>query len=127
MGIEVRCDNGHVFHVKSRYAGAAGLCPTCKATVVVPNAPVGLSENAILRILQEGVQTRDSDISAGDGPDCADDGLQGSTPRVSRAILTESKTCPRCKNSVRVAYHMCPHCRMYFSDPLEVARRLKGA
>ena len=36
MLIEVRCPNGHVLHVKEKYAGKIGACPRCSAPVRVP-------------------------------------------------------------------------------------------
>ncbi len=36
MLIEVRCPNGHVLHVKEKYAGKMGACPHCSAPVRVP-------------------------------------------------------------------------------------------
>jgi anti-anti-sigma factor len=38
MHIEVRCPNGHVLHVKEKYAGKIGICPRCSAPVRVPLA-----------------------------------------------------------------------------------------
>jgi anti-anti-sigma factor len=38
MLIEVRCPNGHVLHVKEKYAGKMGACPHCSAPVLVPLA-----------------------------------------------------------------------------------------
>jgi len=36
MLIEVRCPNGHILHVREKYAGKIGVCPRCSAPVRVP-------------------------------------------------------------------------------------------
>ncbi|MEL6107552.1 MAG: hypothetical protein AAFU85_16045 [Planctomycetota bacterium] len=36
MAIEATCPNGHRLRIKSHWAGRAGRCPTCNASMRVP-------------------------------------------------------------------------------------------
>ena len=52
MSIKVTCPNGHALQVKSEFAGKAGLCPHCKARIVVPKPePEAVSEDDLLEVL----------------------------------------------------------------------------
>jgi len=39
MSIRLICPKGHQLKIKTRYAGKRGLCPVCKAPIVVPRLP----------------------------------------------------------------------------------------
>lgn len=130
MSIQFKCSNGHEIKVKDKYAGQAGICPTCKVRVTVPVHAAELSgkvsEDAILDFL---------------GPPPVDDmpvhqdpkhqnqftdpaSMSGSSLLGSTILHRGMKNCPKCKREVRAAYDICPHCRTYFTDLTEISRRL---
>src|SRR5271165_7565634 len=52
MSIKVTCPNGHALQVRSEFAGKSGLCPHCKARIVVPKPePEIVSEDELLEVL----------------------------------------------------------------------------
>lgn len=110
MSIQVTCPNGHALKVRSELAGKVGLCPQCKARVVVPQPhDPDLSEDAILGILGHAPAARPAAVAAtASGVDLAAaalSGLQGG-PR---------KVCYKCNSEISVKMHICPNCHTYIA------------
>ncbi|HEV3021377.1 MAG TPA: hypothetical protein VGX76_02880 [Pirellulales bacterium] len=130
MSIRFKCPNGHEMNVKDKYAGLAGVCPRCHATVQVP-IPVGkLTDDAIVDLLGPPPAPDPDDLPVHQDPKHASSraldpssssgvSLKGVSP-LNRGM----KTCPKCKREVRAVYDICPHCRTYFTDVSEVSRRM---
>jgi uncharacterized paraquat-inducible protein A len=105
------CPNGHVIKVKDSMAGKAGLCPTCKARVKVPELrqePV--SEDAILEILGPTTASPQSDtvinFELGDTATIHSHHERG----------TPKKSCHKCNQEIPSGNHICPHCHTYIAN-----------
>ena len=46
MGIRISCPNGHKLNVKDHLAGKRGICPTCRATFMIPAADAASASSA---------------------------------------------------------------------------------
>ena len=108
MSIQVTCPNGHVLRVKDCFAGKAGLCPVCKAQVVVPKPKADLSEDEIIDVL---------------GPHDPSLSGTGSTIVANRpgdhTVATHSppkKICTKCNREISAGTHICPFCRTYIAS-----------
>lgn len=104
MSIRVVCPNGHTLKVRDSFAGKAGLCPTCKARVEVPQVQAELSEDAIMSILGPHV-TSDEQPSRGVSHPVGDHDRS----------LTPKKSCHQCNRQISAAIHICPHCHTYIA------------
>jgi hypothetical protein len=110
MSIEVTCPNGHVLRVKSSFAGKAGLCPTCRARIVVPvpASDSSLSEDDIINVL---------------GPHDPSQSGVGSTiignrpaERTVASPAPPKKSCSKCNREIASGTHICPFCRTYIAS-----------
>jgi hypothetical protein len=112
MTIRFVCPQGHALSVADTGAGKHGLCPVCKARVLVPPlAP--LSEDAILELLgprsppEATPQTsahrfsRSGAVGVGWSPDSA---------------APPKKCCENCHREISVGDHICPYCRKYIAS-----------
>ena len=110
MSIRCVCQNGHVLSVKESFAGASGLCPTCRARVDVPRlrAPA-MSEDTILDIVGK------QHPSASAMPEHFDSAVATS----QSGILGQGglrKTCERCNKEISAGSHICPYCHTYIAN-----------
>lgn len=117
MSIRVVCPNGHVLNVKDGLAGKTGLCPKCKARVVVPRPQEdGLSEDAIMNILGPHVSEPPAADGPGAGPPEAPERFPaGSSPPTGRT-LTPKKSCHKCNREISAEIHICPFCHTYIAE-----------
>lgn len=127
MSIRFKCPNGHELNVKDKYAGLTGLCPRCQARVLVPSpVTAAISEDAILDLL--GPPPAEDDLPVHQDARHQGSRLDASTSGASLLGASQLdrglKICPKCKSEVRSVYHICPHCRTYFTDASEVTRRI---
>ncbi len=123
MSIQFKCPNGHLLKVKDKYAGQTGLCPKCQARVLVPKAPEPLSEDAIADLIGPPPAVDDRPVYQ-ETPSNDPAGSSGSSLIQASMSARDTKICPKCKREVRVCYSLCPHCQTYFSDAIEISRRL---
>ena len=123
MSIEVHCPNGHVLKVKDKYAGQSGLCPHCQARVLVPRPVEAMSEQAICDLLGP-PDINDMPVHQEPSLQDAGSGASGSSLIQAAMAARETKTCPKCKQEIRVCYALCPYCHTYFSDASEITRRI---
>jgi Zn-finger nucleic acid-binding protein len=131
MSIQVTCPNGHDLHVKEKFAGQLGLCPKCQARVLVPAPLKGVSEDAILDMLgpPPAPPPKVEDLPVHQDPrhrtgEVDPAATPGSSLWGSKLLHRGMKVCPKCRREVRLAYDLCPHCRTYFTDLAEIARRI---
>ncbi|MBI2825575.1 MAG: hypothetical protein HYX69_12905 [Planctomycetia bacterium] len=126
MSISFRCPNGHLLKVKDKYAGQTGLCPHCQARVLVPRLPENekMSEEAIADFIGP-PPVDDEEMPVHQEPTIRDP-MGGSGSSLIQAAMSarETKTCPKCKQEVRLCYALCPYCHTYFSDLSEITRRI---
>ncbi len=123
MSISFRCPNGHLLKVKDKYAGQTGLCPHCQARVLVPQPPPPLTDDAIADLIGPPPDEDDRPVHQ-EMPSGDPAGMSGSSLIQSSMAARETKVCPKCHYEVRVCYQLCPNCKTYFSDVMEVARRI---
>lgn len=134
MSIRFKCSNGHEMNVKDKYAGMAGLCPTCQVRVTVPMAvpvPV-LSDDAIVDMLGPPPAVDDvNDVPIHQDarylPGRFEDNTSGASLLGASQLDRGMKRCPKCKREVRAVYDICPNCRTYFTDVTEISRRMVTA
>ena len=123
MSIQFNCPNGHLLKVKDKYAGQTGLCPQCQVRVLVPMPAGPMSDEAIADFIGPPPTIDDrpvhQEVPTGDTA-----GMSGSSLIHDAMAARETKICPKCRREVRVCYTLCPHCKTYFSDVTEVARRI---
>jgi hypothetical protein len=111
MPIEVRCPNGHVLHVREKYAGRIGACPRCSAPIKVPLAGQVYGDE------QPGVLSIDQSLAESlvheepDRPGRASD---------SSIILGQGKPCVWCGKIVSPAIAKCNWC----GTPMSTYRHL---
>ena len=122
MSIKVICPNGHTLQVRADFAGKAGLCPHCKAPIVVPEAEhKPMSEDDLLKVLDPGAAHRAPVGSEPQSPQQpqthGEEAKQGpaAKPR-GAAILRRSKVCPKCCDFVSMSHANCPRCHRPLSD-----------
>jgi hypothetical protein len=111
MSIKVVCPNGHALKVCDSMAGKVGLCPKCRARVVVPKPRSnGVSEDAIL------------DLLGSHSPRPAPHAFTGSADDLDRTAhpsaeptITPKKNCSKCNREIPTGMHICPHCHTYIA------------
>ena len=112
MTIRVVCPNGHALNVKDSLAGKTGLCPKCKARVVVPEPhPGGLSEDAIMNILA--THTPATSKNSRDGQEQL--GSDALPPSETEKTSPPKKPCHKCNEQISAGIHICPYCRTYIA------------
>jgi len=113
MAIRVICPNGHTLQVKDSLAGKTGLCPVCKARVLVPVPHRGdLSEEAILDFLgpagSPGPEDREVRVDQGPEQGVLESlGFAGSRKRI----------CDKCNKEIDIETRICPNCHTYLPNP----------
>lgn len=112
MSIRVVCPNGHVLNVKDALAGKTGLCPRCKARVVVP-APQKdeLSEDSIMSILGPHASTTSEPATGGVQRKPVESSRTSSLPEGT----PPKKSCHKCNREISVGLHICPFCHTYIA------------
>ena len=119
MSIQVQCPNGHSLKVKDEFSGRTGLCPHCHARVQVPVAK-RISDEDIVDLLGPPVP---SELPVHQDERGAKEG--SSVSLASSSIMNRrTKICSNCRAEILDRYDVCPHCHMYFTDRLEIVRRL---
>ena len=143
MSIKVTCPNGHELQVKSEFAGKSGLCPHCKARIIVPQpAPEEVSEDDLLRILgaactvprqptitkpsrppEESKEVRPEKSKADVKPEKPKEDVKAEESKVKvkadgggSSLLRRNKVCPTCCEIVTVSHADCPHCHTSLSE-----------
>ncbi len=116
----VTCAGGHRLRVNERLAGRRVTCPKCLDKVLVP--PVAEDEETILLLLSDTPQ-----VGSQDEADAGEVNFADEPPMVLPLSRPGRKKCPKCQALVSASLDLCPHCRMYFSSPGELRRRLLGA
>ena len=146
MSIKVTCPNGHELQVKNEFAGKTGVCPTCKARIVVPvPEPKAVSEDELLAVLGtprfvprvpvsdepaprhspvavQGAEAKKEAVAAGSAI-----GTSGGAPRetaakkeavapAASALLRRKKVCPICCDIISVGHSECPLCQTSLSE-----------
>ncbi len=112
MSIQVVCPNGHTLTVKDALAGKSGLCPKCKARVMVPElSDGGLSEDLIMNILGPSQPAPGAPATLPPDPDPfgseALEGEKSSPPK---------KACHKCNRLISTETHICPYCHTYIAE-----------
>lgn len=108
MAIKLVCPNGHVLNVPEKLAGKSGLCPVCRARVVVPRpGPGALSEDAILGILGSHTPRAASQITA--------EQLRAAQAAAGAGTEGPKKVCRKCNREISAAMHICPFCHTYIA------------
>jgi anti-sigma B factor antagonist len=117
MSIKVICPNGHALQVKGEFAGKSGLCPHCKALIVVPQAePQAVSEDDLLEVLgPPRVVPRMPAPSAPPPPHRPaapkEEPKKAPAASTGAALLRRQKVCPKCCEILAVVHTDCPRCR----------------
>jgi hypothetical protein len=108
MSIEVTCPNGHVLRVKDSLAGKTGLCPMCRARVVVPIPNGSLSEDEIINVLgpHDPSQSGCGSTIIGNRP----------AERTVASPAPPKKSCSKCNREIASGTHICPFCRTYIAS-----------
>lgn len=113
MSITVVCPNGHSLKVKDDCAGKKGLCPVCKAQIVVPRpSNGGLSDDDILDILGPHNPGRTRDFAA---PESERPRHSSDTPEADRTSPPK-RSCEKCNAEISASTHICPHCHTYVAQ-----------
>jgi anti-sigma B factor antagonist len=131
MSIKVTCPNGHTLQVKNEFAGKAGLCPQCKARIVVPRPePEAVTEDDLLAVLGPPRVVHRAQVSSELPPQHSvvdveqmkrqdlkkpDPKREGAANPAVSAHLRRKKVCPRCCDIFSNANNDCPLCRMPLS------------
>ncbi len=121
MSIKVTCPNGHALQVKSEFAGKSGLCPHCKALIVVPKAePHAVSEDDLLEVL--GPPHAVTHVPVASAPPPRHPAAPKEAPQKAPAAIAAAplpqrqRVCPRCCEFVSVVHTDCPRCRTPLSE-----------
>lgn len=118
MSIAVVCPNGHSLSVREECAGKTGLCPVCRARVVIPeSSEAGLSDDEIVGILGP----HDPNRSRGFRESEADAVRPtASVHFAARKVIVggakadgSTKTCDKCSEEIPASTHICPYCHTY--------------
>jgi len=121
MSIQVKCPNGHTLKVKNEFAGRQGLCPHCHARVQVPQSKK-ISDEDIVDMIGPPKPAEEMDVHQEARADGSGVSLVGSS-----IMRRRTKICVNCRSEILERYDVCPHCHMYFTDRLEINRRLTSA
>ena len=118
MGIPVRCENGHEFKVKDKYAGKKGLCPHCKDQVYVrvPSAdsPEELKQAAYRVVAEEHGAAAAAAASVFDDHDDSDD-PSTSASLMGSSVIRHNKKC-KCGERVPMWFAKCPKCGVFLEQ-----------
>jgi anti-sigma B factor antagonist len=135
MSIKVVCPNGHTLQVKSEFAGKSGLCPQCKARIIVPK-PEAVSEDDLLAVLGPPRVVHRVPVASEPPPQHPpahreepkkqdpkkpdpkkQDAKAESAPNPSgSALLRRKKVCPKCCEIISVGHADCPRCQTPLSE-----------
>jgi len=108
MAIKLVCPNGHVLKVPDKLAGKSGLCPVCRARVVVPQpGPDALSEDAILGILGSHTPREATQITS--------EQLRAARAAAGTDGEVAKKICRKCNREIPASMHICPFCHTYIA------------
>ena len=127
MSIKVTCPNGHALQVKSEFAGKSGLCPHCKARIVVPKPePVAISEDDLLELL--GPPRAVHRVPVADEPPPHHPTAHKEEPKkqeskreaavspTDSALLRRKRVCPKCCEIISISHSDCPQCHTPLSE-----------
>jgi len=125
MSIKVTCPNGHALQVKSEFAGKSGLCPHCKARIVVPKPePEKVSEDELLEVLGPPRMIHQMAMTAPSEPPTHEEPMTSTEePKKEEAAILEGssavrrkKVCPKCCEIISVTHSECPRCHTPLSE-----------
>ncbi len=133
MSIKVTCPNGHALQVKSEFAGKSGLCPHCKARIVVPQPErQAVSEDELLELLgpprvvpRSTVATEPpphhppaghKDEPKKEEPKTQEPKKEGAAAPTGSSLLRRKKVCPKCCQIISVEHADCPLCHTSLSE-----------
>jgi len=127
MSIKVTCPNGHTLQVKREFAGKAGLCPHCKARIVVPNSEsAAISEDDLLELLgpPRAVHRAPATDEPSSHPPAAykeepkkqDLKKDGAASPPDSAFLRRKRVCPKCCEIISISHSDCPRCHTPLSE-----------
>jgi anti-anti-sigma factor len=109
MLIEVRCPNGHVLHVKEKYAVKIGACPRCSAPVRVPTPDQLLGEDRLSDPLGVHHATEESPHHA---RSCVDEAVLAADSSAFGFSFHQDKgkLCLGCGKIVSQSFSVCTRC-----------------
>ena len=110
MSIQVVCTNGHVLKVRDDMAGKSGLCPSCKATVSVPQPARNEDFEDSVADMLAGPAARKPWPSASE--------TSGALKNGGRDMLRgmgAMKSCFKCHREISTGIHICPYCHTYIA------------
>ncbi len=114
MSIVVVCPNGHSLRVKDGCAGKTGLCPVCRARILVPQPEDdGLSEEDIMGILGQHDPSR---VRPSVASGMATAGHVMSAKMDPQVSSPPKKSCQKCNAQIPAGTHICPQCHTYLTD-----------
>jgi hypothetical protein len=117
MSITVVCPNGHTLSVKDTCAGKRGLCPVCKAAVIVPAAVAdGMSDDDIMGILGPHDPGRHRPFVPDESEAPRSHGAASAKAGESGNSSPPKKSCEKCNAEILAATRICPHCHTYIAD-----------
>jgi anti-anti-sigma factor len=108
MLIEVKCPNGHVLHVKDKYAGKIGACPRCSAPVRVP-FPSQIAGNDRLGTAAKVARASEDAIYHGMLHERPEDAFESSSSSLS-ILPGKGKLCLACGKEFSQSFSVCPRC-----------------
>jgi len=116
MSIQIICPNGHRLSVKDSFAGRAGLCPICKARVVVPKPQNGqLSEDEIVDFLSAPPARKTRSSTSTSTTPLAEQEI-GQQVATKNNPSPPKKSCTKCNREIAAGTHICPFCRTYIAN-----------
>ena len=118
MGIQVRCENGHEFKVKDKYAGKKGICPFCpgQVTVRVPEADsTDRLSSAAYRAVREEHEHHAHDSSSSVLDDHEPHAEDSSASLLGSSVIRHDTRC-KCGESVPMWYAKCPKCGVFLEQ-----------
>ncbi len=118
MSIIVVCPNGHSLAVKEAFAGKRGLCPKCRAEIIIPSAEGDvLSDDDIMGILgpHDPDRSRGFVLSEPEGMRARTSVHYAAQKVIVRGseVGAGKKCCDKCGEEIDAGTHICPHCHTY--------------
>jgi len=123
MSIKVTYPNGRALQVKNEFAGRAGLCPHCKAQIIVPAAERRtVSEDDLLAVptpasVDQCTPVASEPQSQQPPPAQREKPKEDSAARHgSSTPLRRTRVCPKCCEFISMSHSYCPRCHKALSE-----------
>ncbi len=115
MAIQVTCPNGHILHVKNKYAGKSGLCPHCHARVQVPTRESVLDDYVLEvigppRVPKPDKYANDEHEHVHQEPRHAASQEDSGLSLLDSSVVRRKKFCSNCREFCSFAFSHCPRC-----------------